>query len=44
MRVLVSAFGNYEFPSTGGTAAFDCGANLAKFVKNNNLDGAVADW
>ena len=44
MRILVSAFGNYEFPNTGSTDGFKCGQSLANFVKENNLDGAVADW
>jgi len=44
MRILVSAFGNYEFPNNGGADPTTCGKSLADFVKTNNLDGAVADW
>lgn len=44
MRILISAFGNYEFPNTGSVDAATCGKNLANYVKDNNYDGAVVDW
>lgn len=44
MRIMVSAFGNYEYPNEGGADAHECGKKLAQFVKENNLDGAIADW
>ena len=44
IKVIISAFGATEFPTTAGYDAATCGKNLAQFVIDNNLDGADADW
>jgi hypothetical protein len=44
IKILVSAFGATEFPTSRGMDATTCGRNLAQFVIDNNLDGADADW
>ena len=43
-KILVSAFGATEFPTSKGLNATTCGRKLAQFVIDNNLDGADADW
>jgi chitinase len=44
VRLLVSAFGATENPTSSGYNATDCGIELAKFVNDNNLDGVDIDW
>jgi len=44
VRLLISAFGATEFPTTQGLDAKVCGKKLAQFVIDNHLDGADADW
>jgi len=44
IKILVSAFGATEWPTSAGLDATTCGKNLAQFVIDNNLDGADADW
>jgi hypothetical protein len=44
IKVIVSAFGATEFPTTAGMDATTCGHKLGQFVLDNNLDGADADW
>jgi hypothetical protein len=44
VKILVSAFGSTEFPTSRGMNATDCGIRLGKYVNENNLDGADADW
>lgn len=44
IKVLVSAFGSTEFPTTAGMDPVKCGHDLGQFVLDNNLDGADADW
>jgi len=44
VKVLVSAFGSTEFPTSAGADPVQCANNLASFVLNNNLDGADLDW
>jgi len=44
IKVIVSAFGATEFPTSRGMDAATCGRNLAQFVIDNNLDGADADY
>ena len=44
IKIMVSAFGATEMPTSRGFNATTCGTNLAKFVKANNLDGADADY
>jgi hypothetical protein len=41
---MISAFGSTDFPTTGGRDPVQTAADLAKFVKNNNLDGVDIDW
>ena len=43
-KILVSAFGATDFPtSAGADAAATCG-DIASFVLDNNLDGVDLDW
>jgi len=44
IRVLISAFGSTEFPTTAGIDPYTCGYSLGRFVRNNNLDGVNIDW
>ena len=44
VKILVSAFGATEFPTTGKESAEACGTALGNFVIQNNLDGADIDW
>jgi len=44
IRILVSAFGATEFPTSRGMNATECGTKLGHYVNDNNLDGADADW
>jgi len=44
IKVLVSAFGATEFPTSAGVDPVACGNSLAEFVLNNNLDGVDLDW
>lgn len=44
VKLLVSAFGSTENPTTVGTDPIDCGLKLAQFVKDNQLDGVDIDW
>jgi len=44
IKVIVSAFGSTEFPTSAGIDPIDCGTKLANFVKQNNLDGVDLDW
>lgn len=44
MKILVSAFGATEFPTTAGIDPVQCGTDLANFVKLNNLDGVDLDY
>lgn len=44
IKVLVSAFGDSEFPTSSGADPVACGHKLGQFVKENNLDGADIDW
>lgn len=44
IKVLISAFGATEFPTTQGFNAVDTCRSLAEFVKNNNLDGVDLDY
>ena len=38
-KVLVTAFGPFEMPTTIGINPLSCAIKLAKFVLNNQLDG-----
>jgi chitinase len=44
IKVLVSAFGATEFPTSAGVDPVACGNSLANFVLQNNLDGVDLDW
>ncbi len=43
-RVLISAFGATQFPTTEGISATACGENLAQFVIDYQLDGVDLDY
>jgi len=44
VKVLVSAFGATEFPTSAGVDPVKCGTDLANWVKQNQLDGVDLDW
>ena len=44
VKLLVSAFGATEHPTSAGEDPKECGHKLGSFIKNNNLDGADIDW
>jgi hypothetical protein len=44
VKILVSAFGSTQTPTSSGIDPVDCGRKLAKFVNDNNLDGVDIDW
>jgi len=44
IKVLVSAFGSTDFPTSQGVDPVTCGINLANFVRQNNFDGVDLDW
>jgi len=44
IKVLVSAFGATDFPTTGGVDPVQCGQRIADFVKQNQLDGVDLDY
>lgn len=44
VKVLVSAFGATNFPTTEGADPIVTAEALAKFVSDNNLDGVDLDW
>jgi len=44
IKVLVSAFGATEFPTSAGVDPVKCGTDLANFVKTNQLDGVDLDY
>jgi chitinase len=44
IKILVSAFGATEFPTSAGVDPVACGTKLANFVKQNQLDGVDLDW
>ncbi len=44
MKLLVSAFGATEFPTSAGKDPIVTANSLAQFVLNNNLDGVDIDW
>jgi len=44
IKVLISAFGATEFPTSSGVDPVKCGTDLANFVKLNQLDGVDLDW
>ena len=44
MRILVSAFGSTEFPTSGGKDPVATAEKLAQFVLDYQFDGADIDW
>jgi chitinase len=44
VKLMVSAFGSTQNPTSAGYDATDCGLKLAKFVSDNQLDGVDIDW
>ncbi|KAI5122931.1 hypothetical protein M0805_007609 [Coniferiporia weirii] len=44
IKVIVSAFGSTETPTTSGQDATTLANTMAKFVKDNNLDGIDIDY
>ena len=44
IKVLISAFGATEFPSSAGADPVVTCTKLAQWAKNNNLDGIDLDW
>lgn len=44
IKILVSAFGTIENPSSEGKSATTCARSLANFVRRNNLDGVDIAW
>ena len=44
VKLLVSAFGATEYPTTSGYNATDCALKLADFVNTNQLDGVDIDY
>jgi len=44
MKILVSAFGATEFPTSAGKDPIATANQLAQFVLKNNVDGVDIDW
>lgn len=44
IKILVSAFGATEFPTTAKYDPIETATRLGNFVLANNLDGADIDW
>ena len=44
VKLMVSAFGATQAPTSLGVDAVDCGLKLAKFVTDNLFDGVDIDW
>ena len=44
IKIMISAFGATEFPTTAKVDPIDCAVKLGNFVKDNNLDGVDIDW
>jgi len=44
IKILVSAFGSTDFPTSQGVDPVACGNQLAQFVIDNQLDGVDLDW
>ena len=44
VKILISAFGATQFPTTYYVSPVECGYALGKFVLDNHLDGADIDW
>ena len=44
VKLLVSAFGGTEHPTSANQDPKECGHKLGSFILNNNLDGVDVDW
>ena len=44
IKLLVSAFGDSEMPTSLGEDPTVCGEKFGEFVRDNNLDGGDIDW
>lgn len=44
IKILISAFGSSEFPTTSKVDPIGCAVKLGNFVMSNNLDGVDIDW
>jgi hypothetical protein len=44
IKILISAFGSSELPTTAKIDALSCAKKLADFVLGNNLDGVDIDY
>ena len=44
IKILVSAFGDSEFPTSSGEDPTTCGTKFGQFILDNNFDGGDVDW
>ena len=44
IKIMISAFGATEFPTSGKLDPIECANKLGKVVLENNLDGVDIDW
>jgi chitinase len=44
IKLMVSAFGATEYPTSSGLNALQCATKLANYVTANQLDGVDIDW
>lgn len=44
VKIMVSAFGATEFPTSAGADPTQCALKLGNYVKTNNFDGVDLDW
>ena len=44
VKIMVSAFGATEFPTSAGADPTQCALKLGTYVKQNNFDGVDLDW
>jgi GH18 family chitinase len=44
VKLIVSAFGSTQSPTSAGINAVDCATKLAAFVIDNQFDGVDIDW
>ena len=44
IKIMASAFGDSEFPTSAGSDPETCGRKFGQFIIDNNFDGADCDW
>ena len=44
IKIMVSAFGDSENPTSAGSDPVTCGTNFGNFILANNFDGGDVDW